>query len=127
MRGGLARGYGFDVTPMERATTGITEAGRGMSLPGMGSPMWSWALGWLAAGGMALGAASGASDKVIPPEPTLPSLKSIRLEPASVVLEDARDARRVLVLGERTDGGVVDLTGVAKWKVSGDEIGRAHV
>ena len=70
----------------------------------------------------ALGAAAGAGDKVIPPEPSLPALKSIRLEPSSLLLEDARDARRVLVLGERTDGGWVDLTGVARWKVSGDGV-----
>lgn len=83
---------------------------------------WLGSLVAATAAATALGAAAGAGDKVIPPEPPLPSLKSIRLEPSSLLLEDARDARRVLVLGERTDGGWVDLTGVARWKVSGDGV-----
>jgi len=49
----------------------------------------------------ALGAAAGAGDKVIPPEPALPALKSIRLEPASLLLEDARDATRGRAMGRR--------------------------
>ncbi len=56
------------------------------------------------------------NDKVIPPKPPLPAFKSLRLEPANLTLTDGRDSRRVLVLGEHPDGGVVDLTAEAKWK-----------
>ncbi len=52
-----------------------------------------------------------APDKVVPPKPPLPAVRSLRLEPATLTLEDARDSRKVLVFGERTDGGEVDLTG----------------
>jgi len=55
-----------------------------------------------------------APDKVVPPKPPLPAVRSLRLEPATLTLEDARDSRKVLVFGERTDGGEVDLTGEAK-------------
>ena len=55
-----------------------------------------------------------APDKIVPPMPPLPAVRSLRLEPAMLTLEDARDSRKVLVFGERTDGGEVDLTGEAK-------------
>ncbi len=55
-----------------------------------------------------------APDKVVPPKPPLPAVRSLRLEPAMLTLEDARDSRKVLVFGGRTDGGEVDLTGEAK-------------
>jgi len=55
-----------------------------------------------------------APDKVVPPKPPLPAVRSLRLEPATLTLEDARDSRKVLVFGERTDGGEVDLTVEAK-------------
>src|SRR5206468_5614237 len=43
-----------------------------------------------------------------------PAIKALRLEPSSVVLKDARDERRVLVLG-KTDGDKwIDLTSEAK-------------
>jgi len=67
-----------------------------------------------------LRAAAPASDKVIPPKPPLPSLKSIRLEPSSLTLTDARDARKVLVLGERSEGGVIDLTSEATFKADSE-------
>jgi hypothetical protein len=60
--------------------------------------------------------AAAGSDKPIPPKPPLPAFKSLRLEPATLTLTDARDARKVLVLGERADGGVVDLTSEAQFK-----------
>ncbi len=66
-------------------------------------------MGWLAA------AAAGA-DRPIPPKPPLPPVKSLRLEPATLTLTNARDARKVLVLGERADGEVVDLTSEAQFK-----------
>jgi hypothetical protein len=61
-----------------------------------------------------------ASDKVVPPAPPVPALRSLRLEPATLTLEDARDARRVLVIGERADGGTLDLTGDARWTAGSD-------
>lgn len=70
-------------------------------------------LGWLAS--MAVAAGSAAPEKTLPPAPPLPAIRSIRLEPASLTLEDARDARRVLVIGERADGGRIDLTSDARW------------
>ena len=77
-------------------------------------------LGWLAS--MAVAAEMATSDKVLPPAPPLPALRSIRLEPSSLSLEDARDARRVLVIGERSDGGRIDLTGDAQWTASAETL-----
>jgi len=61
-------------------------------------------------------AAAPAADRPIPPKPPLPEIPSLRLEPAALTLTDARDARKVLVIGERADGGVIDLTGEATVK-----------
>ncbi|MFM7213471.1 MAG: hypothetical protein ACKO3H_01165, partial [Verrucomicrobiota bacterium] len=69
-----------------------------------------------------LGAPTAASDKAIPAKPALPSLKGLRLEPASVSLGHSRDARKVLVLGERKDGGIVDLTSEAVLKPEGGNV-----
>ncbi|MFM8359982.1 MAG: DUF1549 and DUF1553 domain-containing protein, partial [Verrucomicrobiota bacterium] len=63
------------------------------------------------AAGLAL--AEKAPDKAVPPRPPLPAVQALRLEPAALTLTDARDARKVLVLGDRGDGTLVDLTGVA--------------
>jgi len=52
----------------------------------------------------------------------LPEIKSLILEPSQLRLEDARDARRVLVLGQRSDGGVVDLTGEAQFKAAAQSL-----
>ena len=57
-----------------------------------------------------------AADKPIPPKPALPAIKSLRVEPSSLTLIDARDARKVLVIGDRFDGGTIDLTSEAKLK-----------
>lgn len=65
---------------------------------------------------VSLSAADKAADKPVPPKPPLPAIKALRLEPATLILDDARDARKVLVLGERTDGGVIDLTTEARLK-----------
>lgn len=72
--------------------------------------------------------AERASDKVIPPKPPLPALSSLRLEPAALSLANARDTRKVLVLGVGADGGVVDLTGDAKWTLpaKGLQLGEDH-
>jgi Protein of unknown function (DUF1553)/Protein of unknown function (DUF1549) len=53
----------------------------------------------------------------LPPKPPLPEIKALVLEPSGLRLDDSRDARRVLVLGQRADGGVIDLTGEAQFKV----------
>lgn len=71
---------------------------------------------------ISLGAAVAVADKPTPPKPALPPFKSLRLEPEALTLHDARDSRKFLVLGERADGGVVDLTDEAKWTVEGGKI-----
>jgi len=67
-------------------------------------------------------AAPAGSDKVVPAPPALPAITGLRLEPASLTLEDARDARTVLVIGQRADGGEMDLTGEALWKPDSDAV-----
>jgi len=69
-----------------------------------------------------LSAAESAADKPVPPRPPLPAIKALRLEPATLTLADARDARKVLVLGERPDGGMVDLTGEAKFQAGSEAV-----
>ena len=71
---------------------------------------------------MAVAAEVATSDKVLPTAPPLPPLKGLRLEPAHLTLEDARDARRVLVIGERTDGGQIDLTSDARWTTASETL-----
>jgi hypothetical protein len=48
--------------------------------------------------------------------PPLPAIKSLVLEPSSLTLRDARDERRVLVMGKTEDGKLIDLTSVATLK-----------
>src|SRR5262245_22763137 len=62
----------------------------------------------------AFAAGDKAADKPIPPKPPLPAIKALSLNPSNLTLSDARDTRKVLVLGEREDGGVIDLTAEAK-------------
>ncbi|MBX3734163.1 MAG: DUF1553 domain-containing protein [Verrucomicrobiae bacterium] len=69
----------------------------------------------VAAGCLRLAAVTPAPDVVRPPQPPLPEITTLRLEPASLTLGDGRDARTVLVVGERADGGVLDLTGMARF------------
>jgi len=57
-----------------------------------------------------------------PPAPPLPAIQSLRLEPASLTLRDARDERRVLVLGVIDGGKTVDLTAQATFKAEGDSV-----
>ncbi len=66
--------------------------------------------------------ADRAPDTALPPKPPLPEIKSLILEPSQLRLDDARDARRVLVLGQRSDGGVVDLTGEAQFKAAAQSL-----
>ncbi len=70
------------------------------------------ALVWLfaAAGLLVVRGASPSADKPVPPKPPLPAIQALRLEPPALEIRDSRDARRVLVLGQRADGGWMDLT-----------------
>jgi len=54
-------------------------------------------------------AAERGSDKPIPLAPPLPAIRALRLEPSKLTLLDARDSRKVLVLGETADGSWIDL------------------
>ncbi len=47
------------------------------------------------------------------PAPSLPALQTLELDPASLVLHDGRDERRVLVWGKTSDGRKFDLTSQA--------------
>lgn len=66
--------------------------------------------------------AEKAPDRVIPPKPALPPIKRLVLEPESLVLQDLRDARGILVAGERADGTRMDLTAEAKFQISGNTV-----
>lgn len=50
------------------------------------------------------------------PKAEIPAIQSIQLEPSALVLEDGRDARRILVWGETESGGRVDLTAEAEFQ-----------
>src|SRR5688572_25517874 len=60
--------------------------------------------------GFSADAKKEASTEAAPP---IPSIKSLRIEPASLTLKNGRDERRVLVLGKTDSGTVVDLTSAA--------------
>src|SRR5688572_15123316 len=51
------------------------------------------------------------------PAPAMPEIKSIKVLPEALTIENARDARRFLVMGETNEGMPVDLTHVAKAKL----------
>jgi Protein of unknown function (DUF1553)/Protein of unknown function (DUF1549) len=61
-------------------------------------------------------------DKPVPPKPPFPAIKALHLEPASLTLLDKRDSRKVLVIGERADGGQLDLTSEAQWTAESDSL-----
>jgi hypothetical protein len=64
----------------------------------------------------ALHSADRGSDKPIPAIPPVPTIRSLKLEPNRLTLLDARDSRKVLVLGECADGSWIDLSAVARLK-----------
>ncbi|MSU34172.1 MAG: DUF1553 domain-containing protein [Pedosphaera sp.] len=78
----------------------------------------------LSCAGILTAAAAGdkPGEKFIPPPPPLPALRGIHLEPAKLSLADSRDARKVLVLGETQDGGIVDLTRAATFQPASEVI-----
>lgn len=62
-------------------------------------------------------AVAGASNATVAPSPPpLPAIRSLKLEPPALKLEDGRDERRVLVWGITATGQRVDLTSHAKLK-----------
>src|SRR5690242_5908144 len=75
------------------------------------------ALPWL----MSTASAKGTAEKAVP-KPPLPAISSIELEPTTLTLHDARDARRVLVWGKTGDGQRIDLTSEATLKTDSSAI-----
>ena len=73
------------------------------------------AFGLLAASTLLLRADKPASTQAAPAAPPLPAIRSLKLEPATLTLKDARDERRVLVLGVIDGGKTIDLTSDAKF------------
>jgi len=67
--------------------------------------------------GVGRAAERASSSPPAPPDrPPLPQIRSLRIEPDSLTLENGRDERRVLVWGEAADGRRFDLTGDAAFK-----------
>src|SRR5206468_365491 len=67
--------------------------------------------------GLPRGRAAEATGKSAPPpKPPLPPIRSLKIEPASLTLEDGRDERRVLISGETATGQRFDLTDEAVLK-----------
>ena len=65
----------------------------------------------LGAGVISLASAkTGDNAEAGPAKPPLPAIESLELEPASLTLADARDARQVIVWGVTKDGQKFDLT-----------------
>lgn len=64
-----------------------------------------------------LGAAPAASPTNGVVRPKLPSIRNLKVLPASITLKNGRDERKVLVLGETASGEKLDLTGEAKFKM----------
>ena len=62
------------------------------------------------------GAAETAAKNVPPSRPALPPIRSLKMEPASLTLDDGRDERRVLIFGETATGQRFDLTDEAELK-----------
>jgi len=77
--------------------------------------LWIWVLAPALAG-------AAVNSSTTPAAPPLPAIRSIELQPAKLSLKDARDERRVLVLGKTEAGGVVDLTAQAALKSESDVV-----
>ena len=61
-------------------------------------------------------AATPATSDAAPAKPPLPAIESLQLEPPSLTLENARDARLVLVWGITKEGQRYDVTDLATFK-----------
>ncbi len=71
----------------------------------------------------ARGTESAASAKsTLPPKPPLPQIRLLKVEPASLTLENGRDERRILVWGEMASGQRFDLTGDAVLQTSSPNV-----
>src|SRR5213594_823567 len=68
-------------------------------------------------------AANSVSSATAPvPAPSLPSIRTLKLEPATLTLKDGRDERRVLVLGKTETDKWIDLTSQAAFKADSTNI-----
>src|SRR5207249_8863829 len=67
-------------------------------------------------------AAEAAGKSAPPPKPALPPIRSLKVEPAALALEDGRDERRVLFWGETAAGQRFDVTDEAVSKAESEEI-----
>ena len=69
---------------------------------------------------------SMAADKidkaVIPKAPPFPRFRSVKVEPANLVLANGRDERRVLVWGETASGEKFDVSSLAKFEPAEDVV-----
>jgi hypothetical protein len=65
---------------------------------------------------LVIGAEAPAPANSAAPAPPLPVIRALELRPAQLRLRDARDERRVLVLGKADGSNVVDLTAQAAFK-----------
>ena len=63
----------------------------------------------------AFAAAPAMEGEALPPAPPTPNIKALKLLPPALTLHDARDSRRVLVLGQAESGEWVDLSRDAKY------------
>lgn len=62
------------------------------------------------------------SPSATPAAPPLPKIVSIELLPATMTLDHARDARKVLVIGKSASGQPIDLTAAATFKPESDAV-----
>jgi hypothetical protein len=67
-------------------------------------------------------AASSVADTNTPAPPPLPSIRALRLEPAMLTLNGARDERRVLVFGVAEGDKLVDLSSQANFQTASGEV-----
>ncbi|MFI5379640.1 MAG: DUF1549 and DUF1553 domain-containing protein [Tepidisphaerales bacterium] len=72
--------------------------------------------------GICTAAAAEPAGDAKPVTPPLPAVNALQLLPAEITLDGARDARKVLVIGKTSQGGVVDLTAVARFAPEGDGV-----
>ncbi len=62
------------------------------------------------------------ADEPTPKKPPVPTITALSVQPAALTLEDARDARSVIVTGKAQAGYSVDLSPVAKLRAGSDLI-----
>jgi hypothetical protein len=62
------------------------------------------------------------AEEMAPKKPPLPPIIALKVQPATLTLQDARDARSVIVTGQAKAGYAVDLSPVAKLRAGSDLI-----